>query len=116
MKIVYLGGPYRAPTPWAIECNVHRARCVAADIVRELNALGVFPLTPHANTAHFDDLAPDDYYLEGTLEVLRRCDVLFLLPGWEKSSGTKAEKAEAERLGIPIVYSIVELKEWLAAA
>lgn len=116
MKIVYLGGPYRAPTPWDIECNVHRARDAAATIVRELHDLDVFPLTPHANTAHFDNLAPDVYYLNGTLEALRRSDALFLLPGWEKSSGTLAEKAEAERLGIPIFYSVIELKAWLISA
>lgn len=116
MKVVYIGGPYRAPTPWDIECNVHVARCLAAEVVRQLHELDVFPLTPHANTAHFDNLAPDEYYLKGTLEVLRRCDALLLLPGWERSSGTREEKAEAERLGIPIFYRIEELKFWLEAA
>ena len=113
MQIVYIAGPYRAPTPWGIECNIHTARNRAAQVVARLHTLGVFPLTPHANTAHFDNLAPDEYYLEGTLEVLRRCNAVLMVEGWETSSGALAEVAEAGRLGIPVFFTLLELEQWL---
>ncbi len=103
MKLVYIVGPYRAPTTWGIECNIHKARVTAAEMVQQLSSLWIFPIT----------LASDEYYLEGTLELLRRCDAVFLLPDWEKSSGSYGEKEEAERLGIPIFYRIEELKFWV---
>ena len=36
--------------------------------------------------------------------MLRRCDALLAIPGWERSSGTKAEIAFAEEQAIPVVY------------
>lgn len=48
-----------------------------------------------------------DFYTEIMkldLEVLRGCDVIYLLLDWEDSPGAKVEKAEAERLGLSIWY------------
>jgi hypothetical protein len=113
MKVIYIAGPYRAKTPWGVEKNIHKAMDLAAQLVERCHALGAYPQVPHANTAHFDGLAPDDYYLEGTLETMRRCDALLMIPGWEASSGARNEVREAKRLGLPIFYSIEELESWL---
>lgn len=113
MKIIYVAGAYRAETPWGVERNIFAAQDLAAQMVEKLHKLGAYPLVPHANTAHFDDLAPDDYYLEGTLELMRRCDALLMVKGWEKSSGARGEVEEAKKLGIPIFYSIEDLEAWL---
>jgi Domain of unknown function (DUF4406) len=50
-------------------------------------------------------LQVDDYY-KNSLAWLQVADVVFVIPGWENSNGTVNEIAEAERLGIPVVYSI----------
>jgi hypothetical protein len=38
--------------------------------------------------------------------MLKGCDELhvLMLDGWDKSSGVKIEIAEAERMGIPVIY------------
>ena len=38
------------------------------------------------------------------LEALRTCTHIALLEGWEESNGAKMEKAEAEKLGLEIMY------------
>ena len=38
------------------------------------------------------------------LEALRTCTHIALLEGWEGSKGAKMEKAEAEKLGLEIMY------------
>ena len=38
------------------------------------------------------------------LEALRTCTHIALLEGWEESKGAKMEKAEAEKLGLEIMY------------
>ena len=38
------------------------------------------------------------------LEALRTCTHIVLLEGWEESKGAKMEKAEAEKLGLEIMY------------
>lgn len=95
--LVYVAGPYRAPTAWGIECNIVAARQLGARVA----ALGAYPVIPHSNTAHFDGLGPDELWLAGTLELMRRCDAVALLDTWQSSSGARAEHAEAERLGLP---------------
>jgi hypothetical protein len=82
----------------AEERNVHRAREVGVMLAR----LGAYPVIPHSNTAHFDGEAPDELWLAGTLELMRRCDGVVLVGAWTKSSGALAERAEAERLGLPV--------------
>lgn len=94
--LTYVAGAYRAPTSWGVECNITRAREVAAF----LWANGFPALCPHTNTAHFS--GSDELFLAGTLEMLRRCDAVVLVPGWESSAGTLSEIAEAKRLGIPV--------------
>lgn len=109
MKLVYVAGPYRAETPHKIAENIHRARLLALRVWK----LGAVAICPHMNTAHFDGECPDDVWLKGDLEILRRCDAVILADGWAGSSGTMAEVAEAERLGIPVVRRLQALKVWL---
>jgi hypothetical protein len=112
MKVVYIAGPFRASTPWGVECNVRNAEVLALAVA----ACGAMPLCPHTMTRHFDGQLTDEFWLSGTLELLRRCDALVLVDGWERSSGTRAEAEEAKRLGLPIfdAHQLVELKAWAA--
>jgi len=109
MRIVYVAAPYRAPTTWERECNIQSARRVGAEVAK----LGGFPLIPHSNSAHMDGLCDDAFWLSGTLELLRRSDAVVLGPRWEQSSGARAEKNEAERLGIPVFDNLPDLEWWL---
>ena len=48
-------------------------------------------------------------YFENNLPWLEASDAIFICPGYETSNGTQAEIAHAERLGIPVYFSIKEL-------
>ena len=79
---------------------------------RKLAEKGWFPVIPHLNTAKIEDYAPwlpDEFYLDGTLELMRKCDAVCLLPGYEFSEGTAGEIAEARRLGIPVYTSEIKV-------
>lgn len=99
MILIYIAGPFRAPTAWEIEQNVRRAEEMGARVIQA----GGYPVIPHANTRFFHGHGEDQIYLDGTLEVLLRCDGMILLDGWEKSSGSKVEKTKAEDYEIPIL-------------
>ena len=115
IKIVYVAGPYRAKSGAhdasvynEIEENIRRAEAAA---IRLWDA-GFGVLCPHLNTAHFEVKCPNvgtEAYLETDLQLLRACDILYLLPGWKGSSGSVGEKNMAKRLGLPIYQSITEL-------
>jgi hypothetical protein len=97
MKLVFISGPYRAKTGYLRQLNIDEARKHSIHLWQ----MGFACICPHMNTANFDGLAPDEVWLEGDIEMLRRCDMIYLLPNWEQSEGTRAEWAEAQRLGIP---------------
>lgn len=112
MRVIYVAGPYRGPDAWAIESNIRRAEALALEVWR----LGAVALCPHCNTRFFQGAAPDAVWLEGDLELLRRCDAVILTPDWEDSRGARVERELAARLGLPIFDTLEPLAEWLTAA
>jgi nucleoside 2-deoxyribosyltransferase len=100
MKVIYIAGPFRAIHAWAVAQNVSRAEIVAYEVF----ANGHAALCPHTNTRHFDGSLPDQIFIDGTLELMRRCDAVIVLPNYTRSQGTRGEIAEAERLEKPIQY------------
>jgi hypothetical protein len=108
MKTVYVAGPYRGETRDAVELNISVARAVGLLAARK----GWAPVIPHCNTSLFDFVTsdlPDEFWLGATLELMRRCDAVVLIPGWQRSTGTLAEIAEAERLGMSVFKSEFDL-------
>lgn len=120
MKVIYIAGKYRGPTPWAVEQNIRAAEDVAAKVI----AAGHMPLTPHKNTAHMEGLADDAFFLAGTMELLRRCDAVLCVSNWRDSVGARAEVEEARRLGLPVfgvgrndaVLPTAPVDSWLSTA
>jgi hypothetical protein len=47
-----------------------------------------------------------------SLEWLKASDAMYVLPGWEHSTGCKAEMKEAERSGVPIFHDVTDLCAW----
>ena len=100
MKIIFVSGPYRAKTEWELVENIRRAEAAAIKLWQS----GFAAICPHLNTAHFGGLCDDQVWLEGDLEILRRCDAIFMLRGWENSEGARMEKRTAEKCGLEIHY------------
>lgn len=104
--LVYIAGPYTDPDP--IE-NTHKAIVVAARILDR----GGVPFIPHLSMLwHLVDPRPIEFWYAYDLEILARCDIVFRIPG--ASTGADAEVVEAERLGIPVVFSMDELEDRIA--
>lgn len=113
LPLVYVAGPYSAKTREGVEENIRRAELLGLCVAE----LGAMPVIPHCNTSHplFESAQPYDFWLRGTLELMRRCDVVILTSDWERSSGARGEREEAERIGLPVFESPEELKAWLEA-
>lgn len=101
MYLMYLAGPYRAKNGRTVEQNIATARAVAAKLWKA----GYSVICPHLNTAHFDRLypgIPDEVYLEGDLEMVRRADGVVMLPHWRESAGATMEFKEALKHNLDI--------------
>lgn len=110
MKLAYVAGPYRGCTPEAVDLHIQSATQVGKLVAEK----GYYPVIPHLNTRHFERLCTlhDEFYLTGTLELMRRCDLVVLCAGWRGSSGALAEVAEAQRIGMRVVDGVDHLEPW----
>lgn len=109
MQVIAVIGPFRAETAWAIEQHCRAAEAMALKVWR----LGAAVICPHMNTRGFHGVLPDEVWLEGYLEILRRCDAAIVVEGWEHSAGSCREVAEAERWGITVFETLDELEHWI---
>jgi len=100
MRIVYVAGPYRADTVYGIRQNIAAAEAVALKYWK----LGHAVICPHKNTAGMDGAMPDSTWLEGDIEILKRCDVVVMMQGWIRSAGAGAEHEAAIVEGIEVIY------------
>jgi hypothetical protein len=107
MKIVYVAGPYQGLTDEETEANVRRAARVGA----QLAEMGFMPAVVHLIGYHVDNVISKSrrFWLDGDLELMRRCDAVYAMPGWAHSVGTKAEVSEAGKIGIPVFYTLRDL-------
>jgi hypothetical protein len=91
--VVYVAGKFRAPTPEGIAENVRAAERWALRIAQA----GAMPLCPHANNGHFYGQLPEQFWLNGTLSLLAKCDAAVFIPHWTDSEGACAEHLFCEQ-------------------
>ena len=98
MRLIYVSGPYRAPTLSGVQHNIRVAELWANRLWR----MGFAVICPHKNTAFMDGIIhPDDpdadadAIIGGDIEMIRRSDAIFMLPNWHASKGAKEELARA---------------------
>ncbi len=102
MKIAYIAGAYRSDSIYEINLNIQTAEQMAVHLWQR----GFAVICPHKNSAFLDGCVKDEMFLKGYLEILKKCDVMFMLPGWEKSEGAIAEHSLAVSLSIDIIYDL----------
>jgi hypothetical protein len=95
-----VAGPFRGPSHWAIAENIRNAERLALQVWKR----GAAAICPHANTAHFQDAAPDEVWLEGDIAILKRCDAVLMTEDWERSAGAREERRVAMVERIPVFY------------
>lgn len=111
MRLVYVAGAFRGRSHWDIHQNVIAAEAAALEVAKA----GAMPVCPHKNSENFHGLLTEDFWVEGTLELLRRCDAVYLFDYRHavSSAGTRGELKEAERLKLPVFKDIARLREWV---
>jgi len=99
MTVVYLAGALRGNVIKKF-MNMRRAKRIA----KELWLSQKIVYSPHLNSGWLDHPNTDLFILPANLEILRRCDMIMVMPGWENSSGTIAEIEFAMHNHIGVIY------------
>jgi hypothetical protein len=89
MRLIYVSGKYNGKTHEDIAYNID----VATKASIELFKRGWNVITPHKNTAHYEEILDleQEQWMHRYLDLLRRSDVIFLLKDWRQSKGAKIE-------------------------
>lgn len=109
-KVIYVAGPFRGKNHFEIHQNI----CAAERLALLVWQYGAVALCPHLNTAHFQGALPDEAWLDGDLELLKRCDAVLVVPFWQDSKGTCREIEFAKQHNIPVFYALTELADWMS--
>ena len=108
--IVYVSGPYSAPTREARLDNVLEA----VEVGIEIRKKGHFPVIPHLYDL-FDGIAKEmgynfdwQSYIDMDLAFLEKCDALYFIGS---SKGADIEQEHAKELGLQIFYSLDDVPD-----
>jgi len=112
MKRVYVAGPYSADNVLGVLKNIGRGEGACS----ELFGLGFAPFCPWHDKSYvinrFDDDFTVEQFYDYSMAWLEVSDAVLLVKFWETSFGTLAEIERAEKLGIPVFESLVDLINW----
>lgn len=110
---VYLSGPMTAKGGVLMEENVAAGLRAHLDLLKA----GIPNFCPQLSGA-FPSAWVDvswETWLRFDLAVIDRCTHLLMLPRWELSAGALREKSYADARGLPVLFSMDELHQMLAA-
>lgn len=109
MRLIYIAGPIAAPTAWEREGNIRTAEVIALRIMQ----LGAAVFCPHTQARFYDGTMPWEEWIKRDLEVLSRCNAIFMCINWQQSKGAMAEYEWAKKHGMKILYSEGEVAAYL---
>lgn len=98
MRIIYIAGAYRSKWGFlGVALNIWKARRAA----KRLWSRDFAVICPHSNTAFFKE---ELMYLRGGIEMVKRCDALYLLKGWQSSEGSCLEYRAAIDNNLEVIF------------
>jgi len=101
-KLIYIAGPYTHPDPVQ---NTHRAITVADELIYH----GFIPYIPHLTLLwHLVSPHNTQFWYDYDKHILKRCDAVLRIGG--DSIGADQEVALAKECGIPVFYSMEDLR------
>lgn len=108
--VVYLSGKLSDPNPVLQERNISCARVMSAILWN----LGFTVVCPHINApgnvigcnCSYDD------YLAGDIQLMLRCNCVFMMPCWKSSKGAVVEHQTAINRRLPIFYDTKALLKY----
>jgi hypothetical protein len=108
--LVFVAGPYSAPTEDGVERNIENA----IDVGLALFKRGYYPIIPHVLVREYYD--PEDQnglfgyesLMDYTFSLVQKCDALLMIG---PSPGADREREFAEGLGIPIYLELDQVPD-----
>lgn len=109
LKLIFLACKYSETDVYLVQRNIHHATYYA----QEVALLGALPLCPALISANFEGIQTYDWWSDAYMELMYRCDAVFMVPNHERSDGATREHEEALKIGKPVFYDLKTLNDWI---
>ena len=100
--LLYVAGPYSANGIYTEQDHIYQAEQVSIQLIKQ----GFHVITPHKNTDGYekyeDDKITFDTWIKMDINILKRCDGIYLFGDFEKSRGAMIELKYARKHTMPI--------------
>lgn len=100
-KRIYISGPMTSLSEVEVSRTFMRGSL-------EVAMMGYYPVNPHKISGY-----PFEYeeYMQVDLAILKVCEGIYMLRGWEHSSGARRELELAQECGMEIMYQEQEMEK-----
>ncbi len=99
-KLLYVAGAYSGNTTK----NIKKAEEVSITLITN----GFHCITPHKNTSGYEKYENEKLtyktWIDMDLDILSRCDAIYVMQNSHNSNGVKKEIDYAKKLNMPIIY------------
>lgn len=105
-KIIYFASPYSHKDPKVVEDRVQKTSDMVAKLVSEGNVV-ISPIVYGHNLLQFHNMPSDwEFWKNFCQTFLHKSDemIVYMLPGWDQSTGVLAEIDLAKELGINVTF------------
>jgi hypothetical protein len=109
MRLIYIAGALRGNGAIDYIHNVHKM-VWQSDLIRRLGFAVFVPCNDLVEGLIIPNRSFDSLF-DNSMEILHRCDGVYVCPGAEKSVGVAKEVAEAKELGIPVFHDTTTLQK-----
>ena len=112
--ITYVAGPYSCDGAPDLFVNMRRGTRACAELIMD----GIDAFCPWADWILWmtlrdgENICKERIYAY-SMAFLEVSDAVYVLSGWERSTGTKKEIIRAKERGIPVFYTREDLMEWV---
>jgi hypothetical protein len=115
MKLIFIAGKYRNKNG---EHHVAENIRIAGEAALFVWQQGAAALCPHKNSSFFGGAegTDDQLWMEGYIEMLKRCDAVWAIAGWQESEGARNEVKTAQEIGLPVLFTQSDVRRFLTDA
>jgi hypothetical protein len=101
MIVCYIAGPYTATKAGTVGQNIENARRVAS----EIRSHGMAAVVPHLESIGCEGSLDYEGWIAHGVALMRKCDCVVLLEGWDASKGAQSELEDARWNSQPVFFS-----------
>lgn len=111
--VIYIAGKFRATKQPHDRYEEHQNVIASEREAHYVWSIGGAAISPHLNTAHYQNSLPDDTWLSGDLAIMLKCDAVYAIPKWRESVGATEEIRVAKENNIPVLYTQQEVYNYV---